>query len=105
MNTLWFLDNEAIAIFAEPVFYFDQTGTFDLGLTVTDIYGCSYSTNESVVLQNALDLTGFFVPNVITPNGDDQNERFELPAAVASCLNLHHRHLQPLGTTRLHHDT
>ena len=82
----WFLDNEAIAIFAEPVFYFDQTGTFDLGLTVTDIYGCSYSTNESVVLQNALDLTGFFVPNVITPNGDDYNDRFELPAAVASCL-------------------
>ncbi len=82
----WFLDDEAIAIFAEPVFYFDQTGTYDLGLTVTDIYGCSYSTTESVELQNALDLTGFFVPNVITPNGDDYNDRLELPAAVASCL-------------------
>ncbi len=82
----WFLDNEAIAVFAEPVFYFEQTGTFDLGLTVTDIYGCSYETTESVTLQNALDLTGFFVPNVITPNGDDYNDRLELPAAVASCL-------------------
>jgi gliding motility-associated-like protein len=81
----WSLDNEAIAIFPEPVFYFDQTGTFDLGLTVTDIYGCSFSASEAVVLQNTLDLTEFFVPNVITPNGDDYNDRLELPASVGAC--------------------
>lgn len=82
----WFLDGELIALFPEPTFYFDQTGNFELGLTVTDIYGCSYSSSQPVLLQNELDLDGFFVPNVITPNGDDYNDEFELPASVGACL-------------------
>jgi gliding motility-associated-like protein len=84
---MWYLNNETIAIFAQPTFFFDQTGTFDLGLTVTDIYGCSYSITESVLLENILDLTGFFVPNVMTPNDDNYNDRFELPEAFAECIH------------------
>ena len=53
---------------------------------MTDIYGCSYSSSQPVLLQNELDLNGFFVPNVITPNGDDYNDEFELPESVGACL-------------------
>lgn len=83
----WYLDGDLVALFAEASYYFGETGTFDLGLNVTDQYGCSYLTADEVYLQNALDLSGFFVPNVISPNGDDYNEKFIIPSAVSSCLN------------------
>ncbi|MFZ8836451.1 MAG: gliding motility-associated C-terminal domain-containing protein, partial [Flavobacteriales bacterium] len=83
----WFLQGELIALFSNPTYYFNQSGTFDLGLTVTDEYGCNYSTTQQVLLQNALNLDGFFVPNVFTPNGDDYNEAFIIPTAVSACLN------------------
>ena len=83
----WFLNGELIALFAESIYYFDQTGTFELGLTVTDEFGCSFNQADEVFLQNALDLSGFFVPNVISPNGDEYNQKFVIPSAVASCLN------------------
>lgn len=83
----WYLNDELVALFAESSYFFDQTGTFQLGLTVTDEYGCSYNQTDEVLLQNALDLSGFFVPNVISPNGDDYNQKFIIPSAVSSCLN------------------
>ena len=83
----WFLSGELIALFAEASYFFDQTGTFDLGLTVTDIYGCSFNQTNETFLQNTLDLSDFFIPNVISPNGDDFNEKFIIPSAVAACLN------------------
>ena len=84
---LWQLDDESISVFAESLFFFEQTGTFDLGLTVTDIFGCNYSVTESVIFENTLDLTGFFVPNVITPNGDNYNDKLSLPSEVESCFD------------------
>jgi gliding motility-associated-like protein len=70
-------------------------GNFDLSLTVTDIYGCTFSVNEPVELQNTLDLDGFFLPNVITPNGNNYNEKFKLPSSVAVCfeytINIYNR--------------
>lgn len=83
----WFLENELVAIFSNPTYYFDETGTFEMGLAVTDEYGCTYSTVQDVYLQNALNLEGFFVPNVFTPNGDDFNDTFIIPSAVSACLN------------------
>ena len=83
----WFLENELVAIYANPTYFFDQTGSFQMGLTVTDEYGCSYATSQEVYLQNALNLDGFFVPNVFTPNGDNYNDAFIIPSAVSACLN------------------
>ena len=70
-----------------PPIIFDESGTFDLGLAVTDEYGCTYSTTEQVLLQNALNLEGFYVPNVFSPNGDPYNNTFLIPSAVSACLN------------------
>jgi gliding motility-associated-like protein len=82
----WYLDSSIIGFTPQPTFFFDQTGPYDLGLTVIDIYGCSYSAFESVVLQNTIDLSGFFVPNVITPNGDGYNDKFRIPEDFTNCL-------------------
>ncbi len=83
----WFLQDELVAIFSNPTYFFDQSGTFDLGLTITDEFGCVYSNAEEVLLQNALNLEGFYVPNVFTPNGDNFNDSFLIPSAVSACLN------------------
>ena len=83
----WYLDNELVAIFANPTYFFDQTGSFEMQLSVTDPYGCVYDASQEVYLQNALNLDGFFVPNVFTPNGDDYNDSFQIPSAVSACLN------------------
>jgi gliding motility-associated-like protein len=83
----WFLGGDLVALFAEATYFFDQTGTFDLGLTVTDEYGCSFSETSEAFLQNTLDLSDFLVPNVISPNGDDFNQSFIIPSTVAACLN------------------
>jgi gliding motility-associated-like protein len=92
---VWALDDEIIANYADPSFYFSEMGNFDLSLTVTDIYGCTFSVNEPVELQNTLDLDGFFLPNVITPNGNNYNEKFKLPSSVAVCfeytINIYNR--------------
>lgn len=83
----WYLANELVAIFPNPTYYFDQTGSFEMGLSVTDPYGCIYEAAQEVYLQNALNLDGFFVPNVLTPNGDNFNDTFLIPSAVSACLN------------------
>jgi gliding motility-associated-like protein len=83
----WYLENELVAIFPNPTYFFDQTGNFEMGLSVTDPYGCVYAASQEVYLQNALNLEGFFVPNVFTPNGDDYNDSFQIPSAVSACLN------------------
>ena len=66
---------------------FYQNGTYNLGLTVSDIYGCVYSVSDSISLQHELDLNGFFIPNVITPNQDYYNDELELPSSFTSCFN------------------
>ena len=92
---VWTIDNEAIAIYAEPSYIFYQTGNFELELFVTDIYSCTYSVNGPIELEYTLDLDGFSVPNVITPNGDNYNEKLQLPASVAACsdytINIYNR--------------
>lgn len=85
-NYEWFLENELIALYDSPTYFFDGNGTFELGLTITDSFGCSYNNSQQVLLQNSLNFNGFYVPNVITPNGDDWNDQFEIPAAVSACL-------------------
>ena len=83
----WFLQDELVAIYPNPTYYFGETGSFELTLSVTDSYGCVYAAAEEVDLQNELNLDGFFVPNVFTPNDDDSNDAFLIPPAVSACLN------------------
>ena len=83
----WFLQNELVGVYSNPTYFFDESGTFDLELAVTDQYGCTYSTTEQVLLQNALNIEGFYVPNVFSPNGDPYNNTFLIPSAVSACLN------------------
>ena len=83
----WSLNNEIIAVEPISTHTYYATDTYILELEVTDQYGCVYSTYEPVLLVDMLDLTGFFLPNIVTPNGDNFNDRFVVPGTVGECLD------------------
>jgi len=83
----WFLDDEQISTQKSPVYGYDEFGQFDLTLTVTDAYNCSYSSTQIVDLEQSIDLTGFFFPNIITPNGDGVNDTLKMTEVADKCLD------------------
>jgi gliding motility-associated-like protein len=82
----WTLDGSNISIQQNLQFRYSQEGTFNLTLTATDNFNCVYSTTQEVQLTETLDLTGFFVANIITPNGDGINDELKLLPVFDDCL-------------------
>lgn len=83
----WYLGEDLVAVLPEFLITFYEFGDYDLELKVFDEFGCEYSVREEVSLSEDIDLTGFFVPNVITPNQDFYNDYLELPDNFTSCLD------------------
>ena len=83
----WYLGEDLVSVLPEFLITFYEFGDFDLELIVFDEYGCVYSEIEEVSLQEDVDLSNFFVPNVITPNQDFFNDYLELPANFTECLD------------------
>ena len=54
--------------------YGDQTGSFDVTLTVTSAQGCTHTVTMTVTIEEEVI---FYVPNSFTPNGDAVNQYFE----------------------------
>jgi len=52
---------------------FDNTGSYQVSLTVTDENGCTGNTTHTVVVREACTL---FIPNAFTPNDDGCNDFF-----------------------------
>lgn len=84
----WSLDDEVFSTMSEFVYTYYEFGDYELGLTITDEWDCEYSTSEPVTLLEDIDLTGFFVPNVITPNQDFSNDKLELPYNFTECVSF-----------------
>jgi len=86
LNYRWTLGNEEISTQNSPTYLYEENGLFDLTLTATDNFNCTYSSTQSVDLQQTLDLTGFYIPNVITPNDDGINDTLTILPIVTECL-------------------
>jgi gliding motility-associated-like protein len=56
-----------------PEHSFDKEGSFQVLLTITDTLGCN--ANAAIEIEVIGNIT---IPNVITPNGDGQNDFFQI---------------------------
>lgn len=83
----WYLGENLVAVEPEFIVAFYEYGDFDLELSITDEFSCEYSSSEAISLQFEVDFTGFFVPNVITPNEDYYNEKLKLPNNFTACVS------------------
>lgn len=84
----WFLGEDLVSIQSNFEITFYDYGNYNLELIVSDLYGCEYSILEEIYLSETVDLSNFFIPNVITPNQDNINDVLELPSNFTSCLNF-----------------
>jgi gliding motility-associated-like protein len=70
-----------------PSFTYGATGSYPVQLTVSNIYGCTAYTSDTVVIKPDY---AIFVPNSFTPNGDGLNDFF-IPQGVG--INSEYYHL------------
>jgi gliding motility-associated-like protein len=76
---LWDFGDGQTSTGVNPSHQYNQTGTYKVKLTAYNQKVCSSSTikGDYVLLDN----TGFYVPNMFTPNGDGYNDQFVINVA------------------------
>lgn len=62
---------------SNPSFVFPDTGTYDVQLIVSNIYGCTDTTDGKVVIDP---IVTFYSPNAFTPDGNGLNDLFMVQA-------------------------
>lgn len=82
----WYVDGIQIGEQTTAGHFYEADGDFEVGLTVTDAYGCAFSLDQILSLPYDFDLTGFKIPNIITPNDDSMNDYVVLGGTSGSCL-------------------
>jgi len=77
----WFVEGEKVSSFPDPLYYFSETGSYDITLIIEDDFGCKDTSvfsdlypGELLVVKDAFILDS--IPNVFTPNGDLINDVF-----------------------------
>ena len=86
----WFINGDLVSEEFDPVLKFGEfnveqdLSSYEVMLVVNnDLIGCSDTSTASVTLNTLL-----FIPNIITPNQDDENEMFEIQGISQSCWTL-----------------
>jgi gliding motility-associated-like protein len=69
----WNFAGIGTSIEQDPFFTFDTVGSFDVGLSVSTIEGCTDSITYTVIINDELSI---YVPNAFTPDGDGINDFF-----------------------------
>ncbi|WP_317896949.1 DUF7948 domain-containing protein [Aurantibacillus circumpalustris] len=70
----YFMNNDGLKSEKEICFYtFKEAGIYPVALVVSDVWGCSDTVVKNIAVDEDFNL---FVPNVFTPNGDNQNDIF-----------------------------
>lgn len=82
----WTLDGTSLSTAENLAYRYQEDGTYALTLTVWDAYNCQYTTTQQVDLTQTIDMSGFFVPNIFTPNNDGINDEFALLPVFDDCM-------------------
>lgn len=74
VSWIWsFGSDDSASVLQNPTYAFQDTGTFNVQLIVTNQYGCQDSVTLPIIVHPDY---AIFIPNTFTPNGDGKNEIF-----------------------------
>ena len=83
---LWTVGTVGTSNEQNPLWTFEATGTYVIGLTVTNEYGCTDDTKQEFIVTPAYN---FFTPNAFTPfNGDALNENWRVHTMGMKSMTL-----------------
>jgi gliding motility-associated-like protein len=86
----WTFSNGEISTEASPTIIFEYGGDFTMQLTASNQFGCSSVVDTTAVAGSFVDYYNIHIPNVFTPNGDNENDAFwiQTPGHLSQCLEL-----------------
>lgn len=82
----WSFDGDLVEVARVADYAFNETGDYAIELVLTDNFGCVYSVTQDEYLESEFDLANFYIPNVITPNRDGDNEILQFNGVANECL-------------------
>lgn len=82
----WFVNDSLFSTEISPQYAYDEAGDYVITMIATNSAECAYSYEEEVYLQEGLQLAEFWLPDIITPNGDQLNQYLRLMPDEGNCL-------------------
>lgn len=83
---IWAINDTVFSNEFSPEYLYEVGGEYTISLTAINAGDCVYSSEQIIELEEGLDLSEYWLPNVITPNGDDANQHLLLMPNGDECL-------------------
>jgi hypothetical protein len=86
LSHFWLIEADTIFLDAPSVVITGGAGVYDANFGLITDNGCIYNYSFSFVVDGALDITDFYLPNVITANEDGVNDEFLVDTDFDACV-------------------
>lgn len=82
----WFINDSLFSTEESAQYAYNEEGEYTVTLVATNTAGCPYSYSEDIFLEEGLQLAEYWLPDIITPNGDQLNQYLRLMPDEKDCI-------------------